>query len=34
MASAGLLAAGMYLERSLIARALAEHERMAADRMG
>jgi Protein of unknown function (DUF2510)/Domain of unknown function (DUF4328) len=32
--SAGLLAAGMYLERSLIARALAEHERMAADRMG
>lgn len=33
-ASAGLLAAGMYLERSLIARALAEHERLAADRMG
>jgi hypothetical protein len=32
--SAGLLEAGMYLERSLIARALAEHERLAADRMG
>lgn len=33
-ASAALLATGMYLERSLIARSLAEHERMAADRMG
>jgi Protein of unknown function (DUF2510)/Domain of unknown function (DUF4328) len=34
LVSAGLLATGMYFERSLIARALAEHERMAADRMG
>jgi hypothetical protein len=34
VAGAALLAAGMYFERSLIARALAEHERMAADRMG
>jgi hypothetical protein len=31
---AGLLAVGMFLERSVIARALTEHERMAADRMG
>jgi Domain of unknown function (DUF4328) len=31
---AGLLGVGTFLERSLIARALAEHERMAADRMG
>jgi Protein of unknown function (DUF2510)/Domain of unknown function (DUF4328) len=31
---AGLLGVGTLLERSLITRALAEHERMAADRMG
>jgi Domain of unknown function (DUF4328) len=31
---AGLLAVGTFLERSLIARALAEHQRLAADRMG
>jgi Domain of unknown function (DUF4328) len=31
---AGLLGVGTFLERSLIARALAEHERMAADRRG